>query len=499
MSQEEPIAKSDRAASGKPEAIVILGAGPAGLACAYQLLKSGVGKPVVVLDRAKAPGGAGASFRWKNHTLDYGPHAFHARGDEPEQLVRDLFSREPEVLLDRRKKVKVFLKGRFFKYPLQVKESLLKFNPFLSLKIISEFGLTALLHMLVSIPVESFEDWGRKRFGATLYKMSFGDYTRKVWKTDPDKISRKFAAEKIQGFSFLGLVKKLLRIGGQVTEPYFQTLIYHKGGSGQLFLRLAERIREMGGVIELEADVRGMSMEGERIGEVRYVKDGRENVVPAALVVNTIQLPAFIKLLGEQAPFVARHHAGKLRYVSLVLVFIEFSIDRVGEENWFYLLDNEFQFNRVTEQKNLSDFTMEPGKTVLSFELTCRMGDELWNKSDQELYEMALADCRRVPQLAKHLDKATDFLVRRAPAVYEIYIKHFDAHAELVLGYVQELENVVTIGRRGLFLQGDMHQSIEMGLEMGKRLASHGLAAGAPLGKVKADYVKQYVRYLEDY
>ena len=112
---------------------------------------------------------------------------------------------------------------------------------------------------------------------------------------------------------------------------------------------------------------------------------------------------------------------------------------------------------------------------------------------------MALADCRRLPYLAKHLDKATDFLVRRAPAVYEIYIKHFDAHAEIVLGYVQELENAVTIGRRGLFLQGDMHQSVEMGLAMGGRIAERERGSGASLDEIKAEYIKEYVRYLEDY
>jgi protoporphyrinogen oxidase len=487
------------AAPAERGTILILGAGPAGLACAYRLLSSGVRDRVIVLDRAKMPGGAGASFKWKNHTLDYGPHAFHARGDEPEQLVRELFKDQPEVLLDRTKKVKVFLKGRFFKYPLQVREALLKFNPITSIRIISEFLVTGIIHVLVSIPVESFEDWGRKRFGATLYKMSFGDYTRKVWKTDPDKISRKFAAEKIQGFSFVNLVKKLLRIGGQVTEPYFQTLIYHKEGSGALFLQLAEKIREMGGVIDLETDVRGLLLQSGRVTDVQYFKDGAEHAMPVSLVVNTIQLPAFIRLLGTQAPFIARHHAAKLRYVSLVLVFIEFSVDRIGDDNWFYLLDNEFRFNRVTEQKNLSPFTMEEGKTVLSFELTCRIGDENWNRPDQELFEMALEDCKRIPQLASRLDKVTDHLVRRAPSVYEIYIKHFDAHAEVVLGYIQELENVVTIGRRGLFLQGDMHQSIEMGLEMGKRLAKRAAAPGTPLGALKAGYIKEYVRYLEDY
>jgi len=484
---------------GAKDAVVILGAGPAGLACAYRLLASGIERPVIVLDRAKVPGGAGASFRWKNHTLDHGPHAFHARGDEPEQLVRELFREEPGVLLDRTKKVKVFLKGKFFNYPLQVREALLKFNPFVSLRIIVEFALTGMIHLLVSIPVESFEDWGRKRFGATLYKMSFGDYTRKVWKTDPDKISRKFAAEKIQGFSFINLVKKLFRIGGQVTEPYFQSVIYHRAGSGSLFLRLAERIRQMGGRMELEADVRSLAHEHGRITSVRYAKGGEEHEVPVGFVVNTIQLPSFIRLLGERAPFVARHHAGKLRYVSLVLVFIEFSIERIGEETWFYLLDNEFMFNRVTEQKNLSPYTMEEGKTVLSFELTCRLGDEYWNMTDAQLYELALADCKRVPALAKHISAITDYTVRRAPAVYEIYFRHFDHHAEVVLGYVQELQNAVTIGRRGLFLQGDMHQSVEMGLEMGKRLAAHDRDASEPLGKLKSDYIRQYVRYLEEY
>ncbi len=101
--------------------------------------------------------------------------------------------------------------------------------------------------------------------------------------------------------------------------------------------------------------------------------------------------------------------------------------------------------------------------------------------------------------LAKLIPQITDHLVRRAPSVYEIYIRHFDNHAEVVLGYVQELENAVTIGRRGLFLQGDMHQSVEMGLEMGKRIVADERSEKPSLAKVKADYVREYVRYLEEY
>src|SRR5919202_3679250 len=88
-------------------AIAILGAGPAGLACAYQILLKAPGCRVVVIDKAPFVGGAGGSFRWKGHTLDYGPHAFHTRGSAPEQMVRDLFAEEPEALIEGGKQVHV--------------------------------------------------------------------------------------------------------------------------------------------------------------------------------------------------------------------------------------------------------------------------------------------------------------------------------------------------------------------------------------------------------
>lgn len=478
--------------------IVILGAGPAGLACAHRLLEKNPRRRVVMLDRAPVPGGSGASFRWKNHTLDYGPHAFHTRGDAPENLIRGLFGDNPSALIEGHKKVRVFLRGKFFTYPLQVKEALLKFNPFVSAKIITEFLLTSVVHLIVSIPVESFEDWGRKRFGATLYRMSFGDYTRKVWKTDPNHISKKFASEKIQGFSFINLVKKLFRIGGQVTEPYYQTWIYHRHGSGAMFDQLAKRVEEMGAEIKLGAEVTGVEIDGHRVASVSYRCNGVEERIPAALLINTIQLPAFIGILGDQAPFVVRHHADKLRYISLVLVYLEFEVDKLGDDNWFYLLDKGFVFNRITEQKNLSAETMENGKTVLSFELTCRDGDEYWQMSDQALYELAVADCRQVPLLAENLNRLTDFTVRRARNVYELYVKHFDAHAELVLGYVQDIENAISIGRRGMFLQGDMHQSVEMGLALGDKVIDAAAIPCLP-ASAKRDYFREYVKYIDEF
>jgi protoporphyrinogen oxidase len=476
------------------EPIVILGAGPAGLACARTILKNSPGKRVLIVDSAAFVGGAGASFQWKGHTLDYGPHAFHTRGSQPEMLVRELFANDPDLLVEGRKMVHVYLNGKRLKYPLQIGESLLKFNPFLSALMIIEFIATSLFHAVVSIPIENFENWGRKRFGAKLYKLSFGDYTEKVWKTKASKISEKFASEKIQGFSFVNLIRRLFRVGGQVTEPYFQTWLYPKQGSGELYKRLGEEICSRGGEFLLATKVDSINRESQRVTSLTVESGGSIGNLPCSWLVNTIPLPHFIRTFGEGVPFIVRHHASKLRYISLVLVYIEFAVERVSEDHWFYLLDPKFKFNRVTEQKNLSPATQEPGKTVLSFELTCRVGDAYWTMTDEELFDLAKADCKQVHFLLDKMDRITDFLIKRVPNVYEIYFKHFDQHAEVALGYLQEFEKVCSIGRRGLFLQGDQHQAVEMGIHMGDLLS-----AGTVRRHDLDNYLRKYVRYIDDY
>jgi len=473
--------------------VIILGAGPAGLACAYRILKASQ-KKVIIIDRAPVVGGIGASFTWKSHTLDIGPHAFHTRGGEPETLIRSLFEKEPKKLIEGSKKVSVYLKDKRFKYPLQVSEALLKFNPLLSIRIFAEFFLTSLFHAIVSIPIENFENWGRKRFGATLFRMSFGDYTEKVWKTKAEKISEKFASEKIQGFKFINLIFKLLRIGGQITEPYYQTWLYHRQGSGFLYHRLAEEIRDLGGEIKLNANIVSIKQQQNQIISLNYQNGEQRFELPCSWLVNTIPLPKFIELLGNHVPFTARYNARKLRYISLMIVYLEFNLKQVMEDHWLYLLENKFLFNRITEQKNLSHDTIEPGKTVLSLEMTCREGDEFWRMSDEELFALAKDDCRNIGFIREHLHSLSDYHVKRIPNVYEIYYKSFDRSAEPTLAYLKEIKNVCTTGRRGLFLQGDMHQSIEMGLNMGNILVQD-----PPEPQQIHDFYGKYVMYLDAY
>ena len=472
--------------------IIILGAGPAGLSCAYNILKNS-NRKVVIVDKNSFPGGAGGSFKWKGHTLDYGPHAFHQRGDEPEELIKSLFEEEPEVLIEGRKNVGIYLKNKFYKYPLQVSEAFSKFNPFLSIRILVEFFFTSIFHAIVSIPIENFENWGRKRFGYSLYKLSFGDYTQKVWKTKPNKISAKFASEKIQGFSFINLIMKLLRIGGQITEPYYQKWLYHKNGSGELYKKLALKIEEKGGKIILNTKVCGVETGNKKVTGVKIKnQENYISIIECSFLINTIPLPHFTIFLGNgDLPFSVAYSTKQLKYISLILVYVEFSVEKITDKHWVYLLENKFTFNRITEQKNLSPHTIEAGKTVLSFELTCRVGDKYWNKTNEELFELAKKDIAGLKFFKGKMEHISDYHIKRVPNVYEIYLKGFDKFADQSLEYIMSFKNAITIGRRGLFLQGDMHQAVGMGLHMGKVIADVDMQK-----EHLTSYYNTYVKYL---
>ena len=63
----------------RPE-VIILGAGPAGVAAAHALTKAGKAQ-VRVLERAAQPGGNSSSFQIEGIWCDYGSHRFHPVAD----------------------------------------------------------------------------------------------------------------------------------------------------------------------------------------------------------------------------------------------------------------------------------------------------------------------------------------------------------------------------------------------------------------------------------
>ena len=204
--------------------IVILGAGPAGISAAWRL--SELGQQVVVLERDGAVGGMGKTITVGGYAVDYGPHTFHIRETEESRAIHHaiepFFGPEPLILT---RGTRVLLRGKEYVYPLEMLQVLTGVSPFLSARIILDYVVATIKSTLAPPKHEdSFEEWGVRNLGRTLYDLCFGIYSERVWGLPTAQISSKQA----QRVAKLNLKNVILRTIGIKADPatYFTKYMY---------------------------------------------------------------------------------------------------------------------------------------------------------------------------------------------------------------------------------------------------------------------------------
>lgn len=96
--------------------IVVVGAGLAGLACAFDLVRSGA--DVIVLERAPRPGGAVGTLRRDGFTFELGPNTVPASSAHFTRLARDLGLSERMIHTDRTAATRwLWFRGRLVEMP----------------------------------------------------------------------------------------------------------------------------------------------------------------------------------------------------------------------------------------------------------------------------------------------------------------------------------------------------------------------------------------------
>src|SRR3984957_5547975 len=95
--------------------VVVVGAGPAGLSCGYELARNGY--PVVVLEQdPRYVGGLARTVEYKGFRLDIGGHRFYTKVSLVQQIWHDVLGND---LLTRKRLSRIYYKSRFFQYPLE--------------------------------------------------------------------------------------------------------------------------------------------------------------------------------------------------------------------------------------------------------------------------------------------------------------------------------------------------------------------------------------------
>ncbi len=490
--------------TNRQKTAIIIGAGPAGLTAAYELLKETDIKPVI-LEESEFIGGISRTAEYKGNRMDLGGHRFFSKSREVNDLWNELIplqgkpsyddkvlgiekdlpadGPDPEqvdrVMLLRNRISRIFFLRKFFDYPVSLKFDTFK-NMGFARTMKSGFGyLGSCFHKL---PEDSLENFYINRFGRPLYEMFFEYYTENLWGRHPSEISADWGAQRVKGLSLSkavwNVLSKPFRPKDKVETSLIEQYLYPKKGPGQLWEYLADDIRRLGGEIVMNTSVKDVEVENGRVVSVTSA-DGRR--FAGDLFMSTMPVKDLVAGMGEVPPADVRRVAAGLPYRDYITVGV--LVDKLKLENktkiktltgnvpdcWIYVQEREVKLGRLQLFNNWSPYMVkDPEHTMwLGLEYFCNEGDEMWNMSDEDFIRFAIDELASIDVIDKDdVKEATRIKVKKAyPAYFDTY-KEFDT----VKDYLSGIENLWCLGRNGQHRYNNMDHSMLTAMEAVKAI-----------------------------
>ncbi|MGC5241595.1 protoporphyrinogen/coproporphyrinogen oxidase [Streptomyces albogriseolus] len=217
--------------------MVILGAGPCGLACADELKRLGH----LLLEAASVPGGLGSSvvdpagFTW-----DLGGHVVFSHFGEFDRLLADLFTAGELLHHDRSSYIR--FRDRWVPCPFQQH---LHHLPAEDAEACVHDLLLACRRREQQLPADTdFATWLQGMYGSGLVERFFGPYNSKVWAMTPEQMASSWVAERVAPAdageilaALAGAARPARRWGPNATFTFPA-----RGGIGEIWRRLAARL-----------------------------------------------------------------------------------------------------------------------------------------------------------------------------------------------------------------------------------------------------------------
>jgi len=439
----------------------VIGAGPAGLAAARALTEVG-GRPLV-LERSDKVGGLSRTEEYKGFRFDVGGHRFYTRSDEIWNIWRDVIGGD---FLKVRRLSRIYYNGSFFQYPLRPLGTLRRLGPLESARVIASYAAT---RMRRHPQPENFEQWTIRRFGRRLYEIFFKTYTEKVWGIPCHTIAADWADLRIGDLS-LGKALRNALLGPTGIKTLIEEFHYPVLGPGMAWERMRTGIEAGGGQVLLDAEVIDLERDGLRIRRLGYRSHAKLHVIDCDRVITSMPLADLILRMRPAPPSDVVAAARKLKYRAFIMVGLIVDRPDMFPDNWIYVHSPDVRVGRIQNFRNWSPALVpDANRSSIGMEYFCDEGDAMWNRADVELIEIARRELAALGLIRGA--RVVDGVVVRETAAYPLYNRGYEREVKVIRDFVDQLENLQTIGRNGMHRYNNQDHSMLSGILAVRNLA----------------------------
>jgi protoporphyrinogen oxidase len=437
--------------------VVILGAGPAGLAAAWRAARTG--RSVVVLEAAPYVGGMAASFEVAGVRVDAGSHRLHPA--TAPGLLADLRGLLGDDLQTRPRNGRLRVAGSWIGFPLKPVELGKALPP----RMLAGIARDAVTGPLRKPRQDTFAEVLRAGLGPTLYDALYDPYARKLWGLDGDEIDGEQARRRVTADTPWKVAAKILararpgRATGAGGSGQGQIFHYPRRGFGQIVEALAQAATDAGADIRLSSPVdRVVPRSGTDSSPLVCTTDGTP--VTGRHVFSTVPLPRLAAMADPAPPTPVLAAAEGLTFRAMVLVYLVHGGGRWTGFDAHYLPADGTPVTRLSEPANYRISADDPtDRSVICAEIPCAPGDALHTADEATLAAIVADTLARTGLPAMNVEQV---VVRRVKHVYPVYTRGYGAALDALDAWSRNLPGVTTFGRLGLFAHDNTHHALAM-------------------------------------
>jgi len=463
----------------------IIGAGPAGLTAAHELLRH-TDIEVIVAEKSGDIGGISKTVNYKGNRIDLGGHRFFSKSDTVMLWWQNIFPlvESPEIIaknetwplatdecfLTRERLSRIYYLRRFFDYPVSLNANTIR-N--LGFRRIVRIGFSYMKARISPRKNEkSLEDFFINRFGKALYETFFKDYTEKVWGIPCSSISAEWGAQRIKGLSVSRVIGHYIKSlfaskKNDIAQKDKETslidrFLYPKYGPGQLWEKVASLITDQGARLVMHCEFKKLQRDSngkftiscfDKINNKELVFNNIDYVFSTATVKDLIaginDVPAAVRAVSEKL----QHR----NFITVGLLLNKLNIEnstkietlnRLIPDNWIYVQEPGVNMGRIQIFNNWSPFMVsDTSKVWLGLEYFCNENDTMWTAGNDSLIGMAVRELSDMGIASS--SEVLDATVLRMENTYPVYFGAYEQFGT-VREFTDSIPNLFLIGRSGM-------------------------------------------------